>query len=253
MRDLRRQLGRRVQSLGAAVSQPGRLTRKLTGVHLDEDVMCLASRRYVQADRVSAVLDVGANHGQFARTALAAFPNAAISCFEPLPSAQATLEALAAEQKPRVRVFPFALGDRDGSVSFNVTSFSPSSSALPIDAPAAALAPQIELANVIHVPQRRLQDWAATAGDLGPEIVLKLDVQGYEGSVLRGAGEFLRRVRVVIAETIFAPLYKGQTRLGDLCAILEPLGFGYREAFGVIRDDATDEPQWQDSVFVRAR
>ena len=79
---------------------------------------------------------------------------------------------------------------------------------------------------------------------------MKLDVQGYEASVLRGGIDLLKRTRIVIAETTFTPLYKGQTSLGDLCAIMEPLGFRYREAFGVVRDTGSGEPLWQDSVFV---
>ena len=239
-------LGARFQSLGRALEQPGRLRRKLRGVHLDEDVMGLAARPYVSAGNVRTVLDVGANEGQFARTALQAFPAATIFCFEPLPAAQAALRALADGHPGRLQVEPFALGDSDGHVDFNVTAFSPSSSILPIE-PGGAV--PIELAATTRVPIRRLSDWASSR-TLTPDIVMKLDVQGYEGNVLRGGIDILRQTRIVIAETTFTPLYKGQTSLGELCAIMEPLGFHYREAFGVVRDAASGEPLWQDSVFV---
>ena len=243
-------LGARLQSLGRAIEQPGRLLRRLTRVDVDEDVMALAARPYLRADTVRSVLDVGANQGQFARSALQAFPAARIHCFEPLPSAQEPLQHLAAESGGRITLHPFALGERTGDIEFNVTSFSPSSSVLPLAKPIAALGDQVRLASTITVPIRRLEDCAPTM-HLAEEIVVKLDVQGYEASVLRGAGSFLSLARAVIAETIFAPLYGGQASLGELCAILEPAGLRYREAFGVIRNPDSGEPLWQDSVFVR--
>jgi FkbM family methyltransferase len=239
-------LGARFQSLGRALEQPGRLRRKLTGVHLDEDVMGFALRPYVRAADVRVVLDIGANEGQFARTALHAFPAATIFSFEPLPAAQAALRALAEGHPGRLEVEPFALGDSDGHVDFNVTAFSPSSSILPVE-PGGAV--PIDVREMTRVPIRRLSEWASSRA-LTSDIVMKLDVQGYEGNVLRGGIDVLKRTRIVIAETTFTPLYKGQTSLGELCAIMEPLGFRYREGFGVVRDTGSGEPLWQDSVFV---
>jgi FkbM family methyltransferase len=239
-------LGARFQSLGRALEQPGRLRRKLTGIHLDEDVMGFAVRPYVHAADVRVVLDIGANEGQFARTALQAFPAATIFSFEPLPAAQAALRGLAEEYPGRLEVEAFALGDADGHVDFNVTAFSPSSSILPIE-PGGAV--PIDVREMTRVPIRRLSEWASSRA-LTSDIVMKLDVQGYEGNVLRGGLDVLKRTRIVIAETTFTPLYKGQTSLGELCAIMEPLGFRYREAFGVVRDTGSGEPLWQDSVFV---
>ena len=247
----RRQLGTRLQSLGRALEDPGRLWRKLTGVHIDEEIARLASRPYLRADSVRTVLDVGANEGQFARTALHAFAGAKVICFEPLPSVQAALRTLAADSDGRVELQPFALGDREGQTEFHISSFSPSSSVLPLDQPIAALGDQIKMTATVQVSLRRLADWAASRS-IADEIIIKLDVQGYEASVLRGAGDFLARPRLVIAETTFAPIYAGQASLGELCAILEPHGLKYREAFGVIRDGTTGEPLWQDSVFVRS-
>jgi FkbM family methyltransferase len=250
MQERRRRLGLRLQSLGRAIEQPGRLQRKVTGVHIDEDVAQLASRPYLRAHALRTVLDVGANEGQFARTALLAFPAARIICFEPLPSLQAILGRLAADSLGRVVVESCALGDRDGTIEFHVSSFSPSSSVLPLDRPDPVLAAQIRQASTVNVPIQRLRDWASSRSNERP-LLIKLDVQGYEANVLRGAGDFLTQADVVIAETTFAPIYQGQATLGELCAILEPHGLRYREAFGVIRDAGTAEPLWQDSVFVR--
>lgn len=246
----KRRLGLRLQSLGRALEDPGRLRRKLTGVHVDEEIARLASRPYLRANSVRTILDVGANEGQFARTALRVFPSAQVICFEPLPSVQASLRALATESQGRVQLQPFALGEHDGQTEFHISSFSPSSSVLSFDQPLAALGDQIKTTSTVLVPVRRLSAWA-TSGSIADDIIMKLDVQGYEARVLRGAGELLTRSRIVIAETTFAPIYSGQASLGELCSILEPHGLKYREAFGVIRDGTSGEPLWQDSVFAR--
>jgi len=245
-------VGSRLQGLGRVLAQPGRLKRRLSGRHLDEEIMMLAERPYLRAAEVRTVLDVGANEGQFARTALEAFPAARIYCFEPLPSAQAALRQLQLQLGGRIDLEPCALGDREGQIEFHVNAFSPSSSVLPLDQNVTALGDHIRVASTVEVSVRRLADWAAEKV-LAPSVILKLDVQGYEASVLRGAGDFLQRVSAVIAETTFAPIYKGQASLGELCSILEPQGLRYREAVGVIRDLASGEPLWQDSVFVRER
>lgn len=250
MEGKKRDLGLRLQGLGRALEDPGRLRRKLTGVRLDEEVVRLAGRPYLKTDSVRTVLDVGANEGQFARTALYAFPLAKVVCFEPLPSVQATLRLLAAESHGRIELESFALGDHEGDTEFNVTAFSPSSSVLPLDQPITGFTDQVKVSSRVVVPMRRLYNWAA-AKEIADEIVIKLDVQGYEASVLRGAASFLNRARAVIAETTFAPFYQKQASLGELCALLEPYGLRYREAFGVIRDRTSGEPLWQDSVFVR--
>jgi FkbM family methyltransferase len=98
----------------------------------------------------------------FAKAA-ASFPDQApgevtIFSFEPLPAAQAALRALAKHQGDRRQVEPFALGDSDGHVDFNVTAFSPSSSILPVE-PGGAV--PIEVAQKTRVPIRRLSAGAA--------------------------------------------------------------------------------------------
>jgi FkbM family methyltransferase len=245
-------LGSRLEGLGRVLGQPGRLRRKLTGAHLDEEFLALAQRPYLHGGAIRTVLDVGANEGQFARTALVAFPAAKIHCFEPLPGAHQPLRELGVQSAGRVELEPWALGDHEGQVQFHVNAFSPSSSVLALDQDVSALGSQVRVASTVEVPVRRLTDWAAPKS-LETAVLLKLDVQGYEASVLRGAQGFLERIFAVVAETTFAPIYKGQATLGDLCSILEPVGLRYREAFGVIRDPTSGEPLWQDSVFVRDR
>src|SRR5712672_3596079 len=62
-----------------------------------------------------AVIDVGANVGQFAVACAKMFPGGAVHSFEPLPHCFKQLRGHVAGLD-RVRVYPVALGEQDGEV-----------------------------------------------------------------------------------------------------------------------------------------
>src|SRR5262245_35169454 len=74
-----------------------------------------------------AIIDVGANVGQFTIAASKFFPDATIHAFEPLPHAKRKLTALTAHL-PRITVHGVALGNRKGHARLQVNSNSVSSS-----------------------------------------------------------------------------------------------------------------------------
>jgi hypothetical protein len=78
------------------------------------------------------VIDVGANTGQFTTAAAMIFPNVEIHTFEPVPEIASALKQNV-RAFPNVKVYTFALGDRQGHCSFHVNSHSQSSSILPLE------------------------------------------------------------------------------------------------------------------------
>jgi hypothetical protein len=69
-----------------------------------------------------------------------------------------------------------------------------------------------------------LESWAREA-DVARVDGLKLDVQGAELAVLRGAGELLEQVRVVDLEVEFNPIYRGQPLFAEIDVFLRERGF----------------------------
>jgi hypothetical protein len=69
-----------------------------------------------------------------------------------------------------------------------------------------------------------LAAWAREAGVEAVDV-LKLDVQGAELDILRGAGALLDGVRALDLEVEFAPLYRGQPLFADVDAYLRERGF----------------------------
>ena len=81
-------------------------------------------------NRIDVVLDVGANTGQFAKSIRHANYHGKIVCFEPLPDAHEKLKSRFIRDG-RTFIHPrTALGDVRGSVQFNVSGNSVSSSIL---------------------------------------------------------------------------------------------------------------------------
>lgn len=138
-------------------------------------------------DRGGVAVDVGANVGNHALFFAAHF--AEVLAFEPHPRTHALL-ALNASLRSNVRCFPFALSDRVGT-------------AMLATPPGNAGMASIETADgaadsrgAVEVPLRRLDDLAELAGRR--VALLKIDVEGHEAAVIRGAQAVLRRDRPAV-------------------------------------------------------
>ena len=56
-------------------------------------------------------------------------------------------------------------------------------------------------------------------------VWLKIDTQGYEAEVLKGASRLMPRVRGLECELSFVPLYDGQPLIDEMIAMIYQLGF----------------------------
>jgi FkbM family methyltransferase len=148
------------------------------------------------AGRANTIVDVGGNVGRYAWFLRAsAPPGGQLIAIEPHPAAaqllRSTLDGL-----PGCTVLELAVADMDGTAQLVVPdgAFGQSLSALAwIELPRDRTSPGIE------VPLRRI-DGLVADGSLavaGP-VFMKIDVEGSEGRVLRGAAAFLRRYRPVV-------------------------------------------------------
>ena len=110
-----------------------------------------------------------------------------------------------------------ALGATEGKVEMNIAGNSQSSSLLPMLRRYVEALPNSAYTGTESVHVLRLDDFVETslAGYDGA-FALKMDVQGFEGSVLDGAARTLPRVRVIYTEMSLCPLYEGSPTFIDL-------------------------------------
>ena len=97
---------------------------------------------------------------------------------------------------------------------------------------------------------KRLDDLADELALTEP-ILMKIDVQGMEDKVLLGAEQTLARTSILILETSFQSLYKGQALFDRIYRLLCDRGFVFMGSEHNIRHPQNGRVLQADSVFVR--
>ena len=206
--------------------------------------------RFLRAHRVGAVVDAGANAGQWAlATRRNGFPGLIVS-FEPLVGAFSAL-CLAADGDPLWRCVQAAVGDAEGEMPLNVAGNSVSSSLLPMEPAHASAAPESAYVRTETVRVVRLDEVIPTMVPARTVLALKLDLQGYERAALAGAEGILAEVNVVECELSTVPLYRGQPLYLEMIELLCGLGFSLASLDEGLMDPATGHVMQIDAIFTR--
>jgi FkbM family methyltransferase len=177
--------------------------------------------------RIDCVFDVGANVGQYANHLRTLGYRGRILSFEPGPSMFATLERMAAAD-PLWDAFPFALGEEQGAFAFNIMKMDTMSSFLEPNSADDAVYGSINVVErVVEVEMRRLAtEFDRLQARFGFERpFLKLDTQGFDLNVVRGAGDRIGRFGGILSEVALRRLYAGSPPLRESLETLEASGF----------------------------
>lgn len=176
----------------------------------------------------ASIVDVGANIGQFSLFASHCWPNATIHAFEPIPD---QAERFVAVHEGRATLHKCALGEGAASLPIHVASRKDSSSLLPLGQRQKEMFDMDEVGQ-LEVPVRRL-DAVLRSEDLPKPSLLKIDVQGFEYEVLRGAGELVGHFSHIYVEVSFVELYDGQKLYPQINRLLAEMGFELVQKFNL--------------------
>lgn len=207
-----------------ASSNPGYWSALRRGV-----VPSVEHRSAFERDEFETVIDVGANKGQFATFAQLRWPAAELICIEPLSSPRHCLERVT---RGRATVLPFSVGDIEGDTKIYLASRLDSSSLFKI----AQLQKQIfstQEAGEEVTTVKRLENVIDSRIVKRPAL-LKIDVQGFEYEVLKGAGELLEQIDIIYVELSYIELYQGQKLANHVFNLLEKNNFDYEGRYNSV-------------------
>lgn len=217
---------------------------------MDEMLQPAAEARVVRSllQPGDTFLDVGANHGSYSLLAAPAVRDGRVIAFEPQPRLARLLKnSFAANGFAHAQVHEFACGDHEGDATFYVPRMMSGVGGLYEDFSGGPGRRRF------NVRVRRLDDLLA-GQHLPGRVLMKLDVEGSELPVLRGAAAFLRaRQPLILLELNPASARGAGYAVDDLLAFLQGLGY---DRFAESADfpsttplDSTDT-QSQRNVFV---
>jgi FkbM family methyltransferase len=192
----------------------------------------------------SAIVDIGANAGEWSRTASSIFPSAQILMFDGDPENEPNLHNTVHDIGNRSRYFLRLLGpERKDAVTFyRPETGTTGSSVLP------------ELTsfgkNAIALSMDTLDNLTAEAS-LRPPLLLKLDVQGFELEVLKGASHILALSEVVLMEASLIPYNDGAPLFADVVAFMNKEGLVVFDFCGQLRRESDYALFQTDVAFVR--
>ena len=205
---------RRVNALARSLFKRIPASIKLQRSVIDMDASLLALRD--AGFRPSAVIDIGAHDGAWSIMAHRRFPEATFHMFEALPGKQDILRDVCArrltsgstvhisllgpEEREDVTFFEMGTGS---SVLSEVTGFARTQRALPM---------------------RRL-DGLLEPLDLQGPLFVKIDTQGFEIEILRGAGEILRKTEAALLETSLLEFNEGAPSINEVIAFMQERDF----------------------------
>ncbi|MBL8995225.1 MAG: FkbM family methyltransferase [Spirochaetia bacterium] len=198
---------------------------------------------------IRTFLDVGANSGQSVRLFRDMFPKAHIHSFEPLADLAENIRAQFAGDS-RLTVHQTALGAKKETASIQRSAYSQSSSLLEMNPLHRRHFPHTSKTHRETIDVQTLDDLWPTLG-AKKEVLLKIDVQGFEKFVLQGARRSLRHIRIIIVEVSLIPLYRGEAMAEEIHRSLLKEGFHYAGSFDQLLSPIDGEILQQDAIYIK--
>ena len=196
---------------------------------------------------ITNIIDVGANVGQFYFEIKSAGYDGNVISFEPLPDAHKRLIAFSKNRSDWTIYDPIAIGSSVSTTTLNIANNSASSS---IRNQTELMKKNAKFAKEINQVKVNI-----TTLDNALEFMnysncaLKIDTQGYELEVLKGASQTLKKIRLISVELSLAELYEGQAKYHQIDEYLRSIGFRLIELYPGFKNFDNGEVFEYDAIY----
>jgi FkbM family methyltransferase len=196
--------------------------------------------------KIDVIVDVGVLNGT--PGLYKAFPDAHLILVEALPCYEKKCRQLIANRSGGGEAYMYAVGSEEGTAHIRHYHDLPARSSLLENSSDNSLQ-----YTEIEVPLRRL-DRLLSKDQLKGKVVLKIDVEGMELDVLRGATGILPEIKYIIAEARIKQRHQNSYRFADLVGFLAEHGFNLYDALRITRARAMHpEASIIDAIFINLR
>ncbi len=175
--------------------------------------------------KIDLVLDVGANVGQYAQNLIGLGYKGSIISFEPLTEAYEILSKKARKHSKWSVAEKIGLADYNGEAQINVSKNSVSSSLLNMSDEHINASPEALYIDKENIKVNKLDSVFHDYKNNFHNIFLKIDTQGYEEQVLKGASKSLSEIKGLQLELSLVPLYENQKLFIEMMEMIKSLGF----------------------------
>jgi len=192
-------------------------------------------------------IDIGANRGMLSKTVNYFYPNCNIYSFEPIKDCFNDLKKIKIKN---IKSFNCALSNKRGISTFYESKYDYSSSLLEMTKKHKNSFPYTADSKSYEVDVYVLDDYY-NQFNLNTPTILKLDVQGSELDVIRGAEKILPKIDYILCEVSFVELYMHQPLFLEVINVFHNKGYRVIDVLSLNRDKNNYELIQMDILFKR--
>ena len=213
----------------------------------DQDIR----RRFkiLESNNINCIYDIGANTGQYALKMRRYGYNNRIISFEPLEDAFQVLKDFSSNDE-KWTVKKYALGNEESESLINVAGNSQSSSILEMLPEHLKSEPTSKYIAKQKIKIKKIDSIFSDLYKIGDHIMMKIDTQGYEKNVIKGAENSLDKIRVIQLEMSIVPLYRNELLIDEMIKYMFNMGFELVSLENGFSDKSTGKLLQVDGIFV---
>jgi FkbM family methyltransferase len=199
------------------------------------------------------IFDVGAHKGESINFFRSLYETAKIYSFEPEPENFSILSLVA--MQANTHAFNFAIGDRDENAAFYSQSISHLGSLLPINRQSTdSISYANNASNHKIIVKKVMLDTFCSEHSIPHIDILKIDVQGFEVAVLKGAKSILAHTDCATIEVSLYDFYDGnKSGLLNIEQLMNEANFELWDIYKISKNPKNLRTDWMELVYKKIK